>query len=77
MWTCGQKVTLSMTHVYNLDSEVILCKSNKEMAVRTLQKMDKHAPIFTVGHNSYTFDNVVLASSLPKNSKIRDKFRPT
>jgi DNA polymerase elongation subunit (family B) len=66
-----------MCNVYFVDSTVVVCKDNADMAVTAINVMIKHAPVFVVGHNVYSFDNVILATSLPKGHRFRSFFKET
>ena len=48
---------------------------NKDIAIQTMKLLINHAPVFTVGHNVYAFDNPVIAKALPRNDLYRSYFQ--
>ena len=75
--SCGFMETFSICDVYGIKGTVTVCKNNEDMAIRVINSIIGHAPIFLVGHNCYSYDNIVLGTMLPKGHKFRDFFTPT
>jgi DNA polymerase elongation subunit (family B) len=49
---------------------------NESMAVEVISRIMSHAPIVTVGHNIYMFDNFILAMALHNRPELHCLFKP-
>lgn len=75
--SCGCAVLFSCCKVVDIKARAVACKSNAQMAISMINEIMLHAPLFIVGHNVHTFDNVLIAEALPSKHKFRKFFRPT
>ena len=73
--TCGFKHIVTRSKITGMDCKQSVETSNEGMAVQTMNLLIGHAPVFTVGHNVYEFDNTKIAKALPKNHPFRSYFQ--
>jgi hypothetical protein len=75
-FSCGYNITISRTSLGPTINHIVV-PNNEKMAVNVIELIRSHAPIFTLAHNIYEFDNVRLACALPINCPYRSFFVPT
>jgi DNA polymerase elongation subunit (family B) len=74
--SCGYNMTISRTSLRPTINHIVV-PNNEKMAVNAMELIRSHAPIFTLGHNIYEFDNFRLACTLLINCPYRNFFLPT
>ncbi len=72
--TCGFEHIVTRHRIIGLDCEQTVRDSNEGISVETMKIIIHHLPVFVVGHNVYSFDNPLLAKSLPKHHHFRTYF---
>ena len=73
--TCGFKHIVTRSRITGMDCKQSVRNCNEDIVVETMKLLIDHAPVFTVGHNIYTFDNPVIAKALPRNHPYRLYFQ--
>ena len=64
--SCGWRLFITRCRIADSSINQVLVSSNSELAILVVRNIIRHAPTFTIGHNIYAFDNVVLSFALPK-----------
>jgi len=73
--TCGFKHIVTRSRITGMDCKQSVRSCNKDIVVETMKLLIDHAPVFTVGHNIYMFDNPIIAKALPKSHSYRSYFQ--
>lgn len=74
--TCGWELVVSRAKLRDSNINHVVLHTNKDISLFTIDSILRHCPSFTVGHNIYAFDNIVLALSLPSTHPYTRFFRP-
>ena len=73
--TCGFAHIVTRSKILGIDCNQSIACSNRDIVIQAMKLLIGHAPVFTVGHNIYAFDNLVLAKALPKSHLFRSYFQ--